>query len=482
MSEAIVFGTDGWRARIAEGYTFANLRRVAAAAARHYREAGDGAARGVVIGHDRRFAARDFAVAAAEVLAAEGVPVWLTVGATPTPVISQSVLARGAAGAINITASHNPPGDLGFKVRDASGAALAPEALAALEALIPPPGAAIPRADFEAARRDGRIRLFDPAPAYRNYVAGQVDLQRIAEAGLRVAYDPMWGAGIGWLAWLLGPGARTRFLAIHDHPNPLFPEMARPEPIPPNTDALARHLRAIGADIGIANDGDADRVGVLDERGHFIDQLQVYGLLAYYMLELRGERGAIVRTLSTTSMLDVLGRKYGVPVHETGVGFKYVGPKMLETDAMLGGEESGGFAFRGLPERDGLLVALALLDLVLRSGRAPSGLIQDLYAAVGATWHYRRRDLRFAEADRAAVQARLAAAEPERIAGLPVRGIDRRDGHKFWFEDGGWLLIRFSGTEPLMRVYTETTRGDAVEAILDGGLALAGLDAGRGGA
>ena len=475
MTDAIHFGTDGWRGRIGDDYTFANVRRVAAAAAEYYRDERDGAARGLVIGHDRRFVARDFAIAAAEVVAGCGVPVWLTADATPTPVISFSAVAQQAAGAINITASHNPPGDQGFKVRDAQGAALAPDALAELEGRLPAAGTELPRVDFATAVGDGRIKIFDPAPAYRQYLSGQVDLRRIADAGLRVAYDPMWGAGIGWLAWLLGPAAATTFMAIHDRPNPNFPEMKRPEPIPPNTDALARHVLQTGAQIGIVNDGDADRIGAVDEHGTFINQLQVFGLLAYYLLEVRGERGAIVKTLSTTSMLEVLGQKYGVPVYETGVGFKYVGPKMLATDAMIGGEESGGFAFRGLPERDGLLVALALLDLMIQTGQTPAELIQTLYRTVGATWYYDRVDIRFGEADHAAARARLDAAEPTSIAGLPVARIDRTDGYKFWFADHGWLLIRFSGTEPLMRVYTETTHGDKVADILAAGRDLAGV-------
>ena len=478
MSDAIAFGTDGWRARIGEGYTFANVRRVAAAAALYYREHAGAATRGVVVGHDRRFGARDFAEAAAEVLAAHDVPVHLTSDATPTPVISFSVGSLGAAGAINLTASHNPPSDLGFKVRDADGAALAPEALAQLEALLPPPGAAVPTRPLTDAVAAGLVTVFDPAPAYRAFVAERVDLRRIANAGLRVAYDPMWGAGIGWLAWLLGPGAATTLHTIHGEPNPLFPEMARPEPIPPNTDALARHVRAIGADVGIANDGDADRIGVMDEHGAFVNQLQVFGLLAYWLLEVRGERGDIVRTLSTTSMLDALGRKYGVTVHETGVGFKYVGPKMLATDAMIGGEESGGFALRGLPERDGLVVALALLDLMIETRKSPSQLIRALYDAVGADWYYARTDVHFDGARRAEVQARMAAAAPETLAGLPVARVDRTDGHKFWLPGGGWMLVRFSGTEPLMRVYAETTHGDKVDALLAAGLALAGVEAG----
>lgn len=475
-ADRIQFGTDGWRARIGDGYTYANVRRVASAAARYYAAHADGAAKGVVIGHDRRFEAREFAKAVAEVVAGHGVPVWLTADATPTPVISFSVGAQEAAGAINLTASHNPAHDLGFKVRDADGAALSPDALALLEAQIPAPGVAVQRVPFAEAVADGRIRVFDPAPRYRTYAAARVDLRRIADAGLRVAYDPMWGAGIDWVRWLLGPGARTELMTIHGTPNPLFPEMGRPEPIPPNTDALARLVRATGADIGIANDGDADRIGVMDEHGGFVNQLQVFGLLAWWLLEIKGERGAIVRTFSTTSMLDVLGKKYGVPVYETGVGFKYVGPKMLATDAMIGGEESGGFAFRGLPERDGLVVALALLELMIETGKTPSQLVAALFDAVGATWYYDRVDVAFDGALRDAVQGRLAVATPASLAGIDVTRIDRQDGHKFWFPDAGWLLIRFSGTEHLMRVYVETTHADRVTALLDAGLAMAGLN------
>jgi phosphomannomutase len=174
-------------------------------------------------------------------------------------------------------------------------------------------------------------------------------------------------------------------------------------------------------------------------------------------------------------MLDVLGKKFGVDVYETGVGFKYVAPKMIETDAMIGGEESGGFAFRGLPERDGLMVALALLDLMLRTGRTPSQLVADLFQAVGAEWHYERIDMRFDETRRSEIQARLAAAAPKELAGLSVTRVDRTDGHKFWLPDSGWLLVRFSGTEPLLRVYVETTHGDKLQPLLNAGLALAGL-------
>ena len=226
----------------------------------------------------------------------------------------------------------------------------------------------------------------------------------------------------------------------------------------------------------IINDGDADRIGIGDEHGQFINQLQVYALLALYFLEVRGERGPIVRTLSTTSMLDKLGKIYNVPVYQTGVGFKYVAPKMMETDALIGGEESGGYAFHGhVPERDGILAGLYVLDLMVRMGKSPSQLIDYLYDQVGAHY-YDRIDRRFPEEKRDATRERIRNADPETVGGLQVTGLDTTDGFKFSLEDGGWLLIRFSGTEPVIRVYTETTKKDRVQPILEDGLRIAGLE------
>jgi phosphomannomutase len=229
------------------------------------------------------------------------------------------------------------------------------------------------------------------------------------------------------------------------------------------------------ADVLIINDGDADRVGVGDEKGNFVNQLRVYGLLAYYLLEVRGERGPIVKTLSTTTMLDKLGKLYDVPVHHTGVGFKYVAPKMLEVDAMIGGEESGGYAFKGnVPERDGILAGLYFLDFMVKMDKKPSELLEILFDKVGAHY-YDRIDTPF-KGDRADKIKRIETADPETIGGLKVTGLVTVDGYKFELEDGGWLLIRFSGTEPIIRVYCETTYQDRVEAILKDGLTIAGID------
>jgi phosphomannomutase len=409
----------------------------------------------------------------AEVLAANGFRVLLTDGASPTPVISYSVVVQGAAGAVNVTASHNPPTDNGFKVRNEHGGAIAPDGLARIEALIPSIEG-VKRLALEKALAQGTVAYFDPAPAYLEQIDRLIDVQPIRDAGLTVLVDCMWGNGAGWFPRIL-EGGKTRVIEIHAERNPTFPEMQRPEPIPPNVDAGLARVQEFGADVALINDGDADRVGLGDEHGNFINQLQVYALLAMYFLEVRGERGPIVKTLSTTSMLEKLGQIYDVPIYQTGVGFKYVAPKMLETDALIGGEESGGYAFRGhVPERDGILAGLYILDLMVRLKKTPSQLIEHLYAQVGAHY-YDRIDTRFQADQREATRQRILDAKPSTIGGLATTGLDTTDGFKFGLADGGWLLIRFSGTEPIIRVYCETTEQDRVQAILEDGLRIAGL-------
>jgi phosphomannomutase len=472
MTTTIHFGTDGWRGRVAEDYTFDNVRRCAQGFASYMLGQGQGGAR-IVVGHDKRFSGENFAVAVAEVLAANSFHVLITDGATPTPVISYSVVAQKAAGAVNVTASHNPYTDNGFKVRDKHGGAIAPDGLKEIESLIPDI-AGVRRVALEAALEQGTIEYFDPAPAYLAQIARLIDVQPIKDAGLTILVDAMWGNGAGWFPRILG-GGKTRIVEIHAERNPLFPEMSRPEPIPPNVDVGLAKVKEIGADVAIINDGDADRLGVGDENGQFVNQLQVYALLAMYFLEVRGERGPIVKTLSTTSMLEKLGKLYGVPVYQTGVGFKYVAPKMLETDALIGGEESGGYAFRGhVPERDGILAGLYILDLMVRLNKTPSQLIEHLYSQVGAHY-YDRIDRRFPADQREATRQRILDAKPETIGGLAVTGLNTTDGFKFGLADGGWLLIRFSGTEPIIRVYCETTEEDRVQPILEDGLRIAGL-------
>ena len=473
----IKFGTDGWRGRIGDDYTYTNLRRATQGFADYLKTTGRQGP--VVVGHDRRFSADHFAAAACEVLAGNGFQVLLTPGPTPTPVISYSVQVHHAIAALNITASHNPPEDCGFKVRDEQGGAIAPDGLQQIEALIPPAGdeAAIKRVPLATALASGQVAYFDPKPAYLAHLADLIDVTPIKHAGLKIVVDNMWGNGAGWLSEILAGGS-TEVIEVHAERNPIFPEMSRPEPIPPNVDAGLAVARAVGADCVCILDGDADRCGFGDEHGQFVDQLRVYAMLAYYLLEVRGERGAIVKTLSTTSMLDKLGKRYGVPVVNTGVGFKYVAPAMIEHNAMIGGEESGGYAFRGhVPERDGIVSNLYLLDFMVRTGKKPTELLQMVFDTVGAHY-YDRIDVRLTDnALKMAARQRLDTLD---IANLTLGGhrvvdLVTTDGYKFVMDDGGWLLVRFSGTEPLLRVYTETTDQPAVPAILADGRALAGV-------
>jgi phosphomannomutase len=472
MTQTIHFGTDGWRGRIAEDYTFANIRRCAQGFADYLLKKG---ARDewVVVGYDQRFQSENFAVAVAEVMAANDLRVYLTDKATPTPAISYSVVHRKAVGAVNITASHNPSTDNGFKVRDEHGGAIDPAGLLEIESLIPEAESKTKRIAINEGVSLEKVVFFDPNPAYLQQIHHLIDLQPIRDAGLNILFEPMWGNGIGWFPHLLN-GGKTRVEEIHNVRNPIFPEMKRPEPIPPNVDVGLRETVKRHADVLIITDGDADRLGVGDEAGNFIDQLRVYGLLGYYFLEVRQERGPIVKTLSTTNMLIKLGKLYNVPVYETGVGFKYVAPKMLETHAMLGGEESGGYAFRGhVPERDGILAGLYILDMMVRLGQKPSELLGTLFKKVGA--HYYDRIDRPFNGDRKSREQSILSSKPAEIGGVKVTSLDTTDGFKFNLEDGGWMLIRFSGTEPILRVYCETTHQERVKAILDDGLKVAGL-------
>lgn len=469
----IKFGTDGWRAVIAGEYTFENVMRCTQGFAAYLLEKGY-QGKWVVVGYDKRFHSENFARTAAEVLAGNDLNVYLTKDATPTPVISYSVVNCNAVGAINITASHNPPTDNGFKVRDPNGGAIPPDDLIRIESLIPDSVDSVKRISLSEALASTKIVYFDASVEYKQHISKLVDLESIKTAGLKILVDPMWGNNSNWFTDLLS-GGRTEILEIHNHRNPIFPEMTRPEPIPPNIDVGLLKTTEIGADVLVITDGDGDRLGIGDENGVFLNQLQVYALLAYYLLEVKKESGPIVKTLSTTSMLNKLGKIYNVPVYETGVGFKYVAPKMIETNALIGGEESGGYAFRGnVPERDGILAGLYFLDLMVKLEKTPSELLKILFSVVGEHY-YDRIDSPFS-GDRKQKEQNILNANPEYIGKLKVTDLNSTDGFKFSLEDGGWLLIRFSGTEPIIRVYCETTHKDKVRSILQDGLSIAGIN------
>ncbi len=464
MSEApIRFGTDGWRAVIGDQFTYDNVRRCAQATALYVKEGGL-TDRGMVVGYDTRFSSEEFAAVAAEVLIANDIPVYLCDRPAPTPVVGYAILRRNAAGSVVITASHNPAQYSGFKVRTEYAGSAPPEVLSRIEALVPPTSQ-VSRLPLDEAKAKGLVEVLDPQPDYIEHVSELVDLAGLRASGLRVVVDSMHGAGAGYVRGLLSGGG-TRVWEVRAARNPLFPGMHNPEPILRNLSPLRRALRRHGVQVGLATDGDADRLGVLDSEGRFVNQLQTFALLAYYLLEVRGLRGPIVKSVTTTSMVLRLGELYGVPVHETGVGFKHLGPKMRETDAIVAGEESGGYAFRGhLPERDGILSGLYFLDLMAQRRKDVAGLIEDLFREVGPHY-YDRVDIEMSAQERTQVESRLSELRPERIAGLAVTGIDSTDGLRFKLEDGAWALIRLSGTEPLMRIYTEVPREELVPRVL----------------
>ncbi|MDQ3810500.1 MAG: phosphoglucomutase/phosphomannomutase family protein [Chloroflexota bacterium] len=475
MPTTIHFGTDGWRAVIADTYTFDNVRLAAQACAEYFKASGKGE-RGIAVGYDTRFGSDRFARAAAEVLAGNGIHVLLSDRFQPTPVISYSIMDRQLGGAIIITASHNPGTDNGFKVKSDIGASAPPEVVEQIEAAIdrlePLGQGAIRRLAYDEAAASGSIELFDAMPAYQQQIGRLLDLDGLRTAGITVVADSMYGTGQGYFKRLLSGGS-TRVQEIRDHLNPAFPGIA-PEPIRPHVDELMRVVSERGAHIGLATDGDSDRIGLVAEDGSFVNQHQVFGLLVLYLTEQRGLRGAVARSVTMTSMADHYLEQLGVPVFETPVGFKYIGSTMVAENAILGGEESGGFGFHGhLPERDALVAGLFLVDLMVRLGRPMSGVLDYMREKLG-DWHYLRLDVRYPAAERQAIAERVAAARPEALDGSKVVSISTRDGYKFYAEDGSWLLIRFSGTEPLLRIYTETTGPERVQRLLQQGRELAG--------
>ncbi|MCK9487624.1 MAG: phosphoglucomutase/phosphomannomutase family protein [Dehalococcoidia bacterium] len=475
MTANIKFGTDGWRAVIAEDFTFENVRLVAQSMAEWLTREKQ-ASKGVVIGYDTRFLSGSFAGAVAEVMAANGIQTTLTSTFVPTPALSWAVRDRGAGGGVMLTASHNPARWNGFKVKPHYGGSAPAEVTSAIENAIPAIASSgrVVSTPLGEAEAEGLVERVDLRGGYLKALSAFVDLEAIQAAGLNVLIDPMYGSAQGWLPRLLQGGA-TAFREVHGERNPSFPGLRAPEPIAPNLRESMAIMEDGGFDVGLAMDGDADRFGLIDERGRFVTQLQTFALLVYYFLEVRGERGPIVRSVTMTRMVDRLGELYDCPVHETPVGFKHLGARMMEANALIAGEESGGSAFRGhIPERDGLLAGLFILDFMTRTGKKPSELLADLYERVGPH-EYDRVDVTIRPAEREAIEANVQANEPDTIAGLKVVGRDEVDGYRFHLEGGWWLLLRFSGTEPLLRIYAEMPDANQVQDALVQGQEIAGV-------
>ena len=450
------------------------MRACAQGVADYLKQAGL-AQRGLIICYDTRFASEDFASAAAEVAAGNGIKVYLCPKATPTPVISYGTLAKKAGGAIIITASHNPAIWNGFKYKNEEGSSASPEVTAEIEKRISHilTTGKINHTPLAEALDQGKVEYLDLVPIYVKQLTKLIDLNQLRQAKLKVVVDPMYGAGAGFFNLLLG-GRTIQLVEINGERNPLFPGI-QPEPIAVNLTKLSATIKEQKADVGLATDGDADRIGIVDENGEFLTQLQVFALLCLYLLEVRGERGAMVRTLTSTTMIDRLGELFNVPVYETPVGFKYVAPIMQAENALIGGEESGGYGFRGhVLERDGILAGLYFLDFMLQTGKTPSQLLDYLYSKVGPHY-YQRKDFTFPEDQRQVITKRISDNLPKSIGGIKVVKINTTDGFHLALADTTWLLIRFSGTEPLLRIYAESDSPARVERLLELGKKLAGV-------
>ncbi len=454
---------------VADDFTYANVRAVTQAVAQYLASA---PAEGqVVVGHDTRFSAELFAQEVARVLAANSRQVLLSDRPSPTQVSAWLVVERQALGGVVVTASHNPPEFNGIKYKPDYGGSAPPAVTSRLEAELAQVLAddSVRTMAFEEALSQGLVEMVDPRPSYRAQIARLVELSQIKQAGLHILHDPMYGSGSGYVSDLV-LGGTTRVTELHSERNPGFGGL-HPEPIPPNTDEAAQVLRGGGFDLGIINDGDADRVGIFDETGSFIDQLEVATLLLWHLCENRQLKGPVVRSLTMTRRLDILGEKYGCSVEELPVGFKYLGTRMRELDGLFAAEESGGFAFRGhIPERDGILSGLFFAEMIVMTGQPLSEIRRQVAQLVGPH-AYSRRDHQFSResyfAAREKLIHRMSSTPPQSVGEAVVTATRSDDGYKYWMGKDSWVLVRMSGTEPLMRVYCESATPERVQRLLN---------------
>ena len=453
MDSVLRFGTDGWRAVVAREFTFVNLSRMARATAAWLRHSGQVRPK-IVLGYDGRFMGSAFAGHVAQELVKEGAHVVLSSPMTPTPAISWATQAFGAQAGIVITASHNPAEYNGFKIKASFGGPATVEMIAAVEQEV------LPIDPTHKARGGGELEEADITSAYLAYLESKFDLAAMKQCGLRVAHDAMFGAGQGLFSRLLGAESVHE---LHSVFNPGFDGLA-PEPIERNLAELRHDVPAFGLDIGIANDGDADRIGVVDEKGRMVTSHMVLALLARYLHIDCGLSGAIVRTFATSAILEKMGDRWGLPVETLPIGFKYIAPRFLEMPVLIGGEESGGIAVAGhICERDGIYVGLLLLDMLRQSKQPLSAQVDALFSEFGPH-AYHREDVRTSR-QKAIVERFSQGWALSTIAGCPVNGIDRLDGVKHLMADG-WLLVRASGTEPVLRIYAEAPTQDEAKALV----------------
>ena len=480
----ISFGTDGWRAVISDTFTFHNLRLVAQAIADAVASYGwlNGLAidpppdpKKMVVGFDTRFLSDRYAREAARVLAANGFTVYLCQADAPTPVISFAVKHLNAIGGIMITASHNAPRYNGIKLKAAYGGSALPELCRKVEVFINDnemQGRGPNLMDYEVARQAGLITRFNPLPDYYDHLRKLIDFNIIADNPQYLVVDSMYGAGRGVMRGILeGTGCE-----VHEIRNELNPGFGgvHPEPIGQYLNALSGAICMGKGSLGLATDGDADRIGAMDERGVFVDPHKIMALSLRYLAEDRGMKGSVVRTVSTTRMIDLLAQRFGLTLHETPVGFNHIAEFMLKEDVLIGGEESGGISFLGhIPEGDGILMGLLMVEMVAKAGIPLSEMVANLLEDVGPAF-YARRDQRLSRpvAKEKMVQHLINDA-PAQIGGEQVAQVSTQDGVKYILADNSWLLIRPSGTEPVLRVYAEGRSGDMVRALLTYGEGIA---------
>jgi len=462
-SHGITFGTDGWRAIIADTFTVDRVQIVAQAVADWLAAGGKSGSR-VLIGYDGRFGGELFSMAAGRVLQGNGYRVAVSRAAIPTPALSWQILRGGYEAGLMISASHNPPAYNGIKIKPHYGGSPGDEVILPIVELL---GKTTPPRLGEA----GAVERIEFTGDYIEMMKDMVDLSALRKLSGKVVFDPMGGAQVGHLAKVLR-GLPLEVVEIHGRLDPMFCGLTAPEPVESNLKELKAAVKAEKPVLGIANDGDGDRVAIVDENGRCLSAHEIFSLLLLFMIRQRKLTGGIIKTVSGTFLIDRIAKKYGLIVEESPVGFKYICKAMRERDILIGGEESGGIGFKGyIPERDGLLAGLMFLELLAKTGKKASELVKDMHDEFGESF-YGRTD--FHDFGAQEILRKLKANPPPAVEGENVASVNQKDGLKLILGDGSWLLFRASGTEPLLRIYTETTVASKVKRFLDAGAALAG--------
>jgi alpha-D-glucose phosphate-specific phosphoglucomutase len=473
----IKFGTEGWRGVISRDFTFDGVRRVAGALADFLHEE-NSAGKGVAIGYDRRFLSAEYAAECAGVLAARNIPVRLAEEYLPTPVLSFAVRDENLAAGLMITASHNPPEWNGIKIKGPQGGPASPELVSRVEKILGDsfgPEREVECLSLEEGRERGLVTALDPRKSYLEAVFRIIDFEAIKKARLRVAVDSMHGCGAGWTADILRD-LGCEVTELNGSGDPLFGGIP-PEPTEERVTALLTLMKSGVFHFGVANDGDADRLSAVDERGDYFSPQRIIAIFAKYLKTLRKMEGGAVKAVSATSMLDRLGERYGFTVLTTPVGFKHMSPYMSPGSGyFMAGEESGAIGVTShLPERDGVFNSLLLAEIAAVTGLGPRGYLEEIFREIGP-FDYGRLDLRFPREEMKGVHERVASIKAEGdLAGKRIASVDNLDGRKIFREDNSWLLIRVSGTEPLLRIYAEASDKGEVEKLIRAGKELAGI-------